>query len=145
MAKHRGEGRLEGDYEVGHSRPPKRTQFKPGHSGNPKGRPKGRKNIHTILEETLYRPVTITEKGRKRTVSAIEAMLLGVTQSALGGDLRAFEKITKHLSMVQAVSAEREAQEEGAAADPEHDAEVLAEFAQMIRDTDSRKPKGRKR
>jgi hypothetical protein len=145
MTRHRGESPSGGDYEVGHGRPPKRTQFKPGHSGNPKGRPKGRKNIHTILEETFYRPVTITENGRKRFVSAIEAVLLSVMQSALGGNLRAFEKITKHMSMLLAVNAEREALEEGAAADPETDAEVLAEFAQMIQDTNSEKPKGRKR
>ena len=49
------------DYEIGYGRPPKQTRFKPGQSGNPKGRPRGRKNVHTILEETLYRPVTITE------------------------------------------------------------------------------------
>lgn len=27
-------------YEVGYGRPPKATQFKPGQSGNPKGRPR---------------------------------------------------------------------------------------------------------
>ena len=29
------------DYDVGYARPPKATQFAPGKSGNPKGRPKG--------------------------------------------------------------------------------------------------------
>lgn len=28
------------DYEVGYKRPPREHQFKPGQSGNPKGRPK---------------------------------------------------------------------------------------------------------
>ena len=28
------------DYEVGYKKPPKEYQFKPGVSGNPKGRPK---------------------------------------------------------------------------------------------------------
>jgi hypothetical protein len=32
------------DYEVGKYRPPKHTQFKPGQSGNPKGR--RRKPVH---------------------------------------------------------------------------------------------------
>jgi hypothetical protein len=29
------------DYVVGHGRPPKATQFAPGKSGNPRGRPRG--------------------------------------------------------------------------------------------------------
>ena len=32
------------DDPVGYKTPPKNTQFQPGQSGNPKGRPKGTKN-----------------------------------------------------------------------------------------------------
>ena len=28
------------DYEIGYGKPPKQTRFKPGQSGNPRGRPK---------------------------------------------------------------------------------------------------------
>jgi hypothetical protein len=38
-----------GDYQVGYGKPPKHTQFKPGKSGNPQGRPKGTKNLKTDL------------------------------------------------------------------------------------------------
>ncbi len=41
------------DYKVGFRRPPLETRFKPGHSGNAKGRPKGIKNLKTELEEEL--------------------------------------------------------------------------------------------
>ena len=41
------------DYEVGYGKPPRKSQFKPGQSGNPKGRPKGRKGFSTILVEEL--------------------------------------------------------------------------------------------
>jgi hypothetical protein len=34
-----------GEYRVGYGRPPLNTRFKSGHSGNPKGRPKGSKSL----------------------------------------------------------------------------------------------------
>ena len=109
--------------------------WKPGQSGNPKGRPRGRKNIRTILEETLYKPVTITENGRKRKAPAIEALFLSLLRKSLDGDMRAFEKLTKQLPMLQAAMAADDAVEGGEAVDPETDAEALAEFATMIRET----------
>jgi hypothetical protein len=126
----------EGDYEVGYCRPPKRGRFKPGQLGNPKGRPKGRKNIRAIFEETLYKPVTVTENGRKSKVPAIKALLLRLLNKSLEGDLRALDKLLKQLPMLQAAMAADEAREGGEAVDPEADAEALAEFTRMIRESE---------
>jgi len=41
------------DYEVGYRKPPAKTRFKPGVSGNPHGRPKGASNFSTILDQEL--------------------------------------------------------------------------------------------
>ncbi|WP_345821102.1 DUF5681 domain-containing protein [Methylobacterium fujisawaense] len=40
------------DYEVGYRKPPRHTQFKPGTSGNRRGRPRRSKNIDTLFERT---------------------------------------------------------------------------------------------
>ena len=47
------------DYEIGYGRPPKSTRFKPGQSGNPKGRKKGSKNTYSILRDILNQKVTV--------------------------------------------------------------------------------------
>jgi Family of unknown function (DUF5681) len=76
-------------YEVGYGRPPKEHQFKPGRSGNPKGRPKGAQNEATILVNLLNRKIEIREAGRTRKVSVLEAVLLRFAEEALRGNPRA--------------------------------------------------------
>ena len=56
---------------VGYRRPPVNRQFKPGQSGNPKGRPKGSKNFVTTFAEVLSRPIKVRDRnnGKARRVS----------------------------------------------------------------------------
>jgi Family of unknown function (DUF5681) len=77
------------DYRVGYGRPPRQHQFKPGRSGNPKGRPKGAKNEETILNNLLNRKIEIREAGRARKVTVLEAVFLRFTEAALKGDAKA--------------------------------------------------------
>ena len=83
------------DYKVGFCRPPKHSRFKPGQSGNPKGRPKGSRNLDTIERDVLLKPVKVTEGGRSRTVTTYEAILLGLHQDALGGEIPAIDRLFK--------------------------------------------------
>jgi hypothetical protein len=78
-----------GDYEVGYRRPPKHSRWRPGQSGNLKGRPTGVRNLKTDVTATLKAPVKVTRDGRGRTVSTQEALLLRVREMALKGDPRA--------------------------------------------------------
>jgi hypothetical protein len=73
------------DSEVGFRRPPKATRFTKGQSGNPAGRPRGRRR-EAPYEAILGQMVTIREDGTTRRVTAAEAFLLKLTKSGLEGD-----------------------------------------------------------
>jgi hypothetical protein len=79
----------EGDERVGYRRPPKRTRFQPGQSGNPRGRPRGSRSLSDIVRKVVGQKVAITEKGVTRRVPRIEAILLRAAGDASRGDARA--------------------------------------------------------
>jgi len=78
------------DNEVGHGKPPKWTQFKPGQSGNPNGRPRrSPQPLSAIVLNTMTAPVAFREKGRKRKVPQYELTLKAAIEDAKTGDLDA--------------------------------------------------------
>jgi hypothetical protein len=83
----------ESDDQAGFKRPPKGTRFKPGRSGNPKGRPKGRRNLTSDLAALLKKRIPIRKDGELRHVSGQEALLLRLFEKAVGGDLKASAQI----------------------------------------------------
>ena len=88
-----GENAAEGSppYTVGYGRPPKAAQFKPGKSGNPKGRPKGRRDLEGEVREFFLAKVPIIEGGQRRYVSRFAAVYLSLWQNAMKGDVRAIK------------------------------------------------------
>ncbi len=62
--------------------PPKHTQFRKGTSGNPRGRPKGSKNLSTYLMEAARDQVTATVGGRTRTISKLQATTMQLATKA---------------------------------------------------------------
>lgn len=80
-------------YEIGFGRPPKHTQFRKGRSGNPKGRPKGSKNIFALVRRILEAKVTVKGPGGSHTVTKFEAALTQLVNSAANGDLRAIKEV----------------------------------------------------
>jgi Family of unknown function (DUF5681) len=80
-------------YAVGYRRPPKASQFRKGKSGNPKGRPKGSRNIGALLAEAIRQKVSVTENGKTRRMSAIEAMLRRLVNEAMRNDPAALKML----------------------------------------------------
>jgi Family of unknown function (DUF5681) len=83
------------DYVVGFGRPPMGSRFKPGISGNAKGRPKGHKNLKTLIWRAMTASISVQEGSSTRRVSKIEGVVLRQLQSALKGDDRAAMAVIK--------------------------------------------------
>lgn len=72
---------------AGFKNPPKHTQFKKGTSGNPRGRPRKRDDLNTVLERVLKRKVRIRDEERKIPIR--DALIWKLRELALQGDKQA--------------------------------------------------------
>src|SRR3954452_3102189 len=78
---------------VGYKRPPDHTRFRPGQSGNPRGRPKRHRNLATDLREELAQLIPIREDGKARRVTKQRAFVKRLIQRAVNGDARAVNSL----------------------------------------------------
>lgn len=75
--------------DIGYGKPPKSGQFAKGRSGNPKGRAKGTRNFTTVVGEVMREKVVVTKHGKRRSITAMEAVLQRLMMNALQGDAKA--------------------------------------------------------
>jgi hypothetical protein len=87
---------------VGYGKPPKATQFKKGRSGNPAGRPKGKLNVATVVQQALSAPVVVNEGGRRVVRTKFEISMTQLANQAAGGDLHAIRMLLPLASMADA-------------------------------------------
>jgi hypothetical protein len=80
-------------YAVGFGRPPKYAQFKPGQSGNPKGRSPQSRNFKTMVNKVLGEQVQIREGGQIRRMPKIEALFRTMMSRAFKGDPKAMASL----------------------------------------------------
>lgn len=125
-----------GAFAVGYGRPPQASRFKPGQSGNPRGRPKGAKGVGAVLRTRLLAKVTITENGRRRQITVLEALIAKLIKGAFDGDSRSVDKLTKLFPLLDEELAEETRAARSAEAadqvDAARDRAVLDEFAKLL-------------
>lgn len=90
------------DYAVGYGKPPREHQFLPNVSGNPKGRPKGSKNISSIIKKALEQRVTVVRNNRRMKISKIEAAMEQQVNKAVNGDRHAAKLVLEMLYQSEA-------------------------------------------
>jgi hypothetical protein len=79
--------------KVGYGNPPEETRFVKGKSGNPKGRPKGRKNFSTMLQTISRERIPVTVNGRVKYMTKLEACIHQLSNKAASGDMRAIREL----------------------------------------------------
>ena len=121
------------DYKVGYGKPPRGTQFLSGKSGNPKGRPKGSKNIATLFNQITLQLIQVKENGRTKTMTRLEAVLLQMTNRALSGDPRTMREFVQFSRLFQ----EAESNEPRTSEPSERDAAVMASLLRRMKRTES--------
>ena len=90
---------------VGKGKPPKHTRFRKGTSGNLKGRPKGSKNLGTIIMDAANAQVTATIDGKPRKISKLVAAAMQLATKAAGGDQRAMGGFLDWVDEIEARAA----------------------------------------
>ncbi len=73
--------------DVGYMNPPEHTRFKKGKSGNPRGRPRKREDLNTVLQRVLNRKVRVKDNDRKLPIR--DALIWKLRELALQGDKQA--------------------------------------------------------
>ncbi len=116
-------------YEVGYQKPPKRTRFQPGQSGNPRGRPKGRLSTSAALERELNQPVTIKENGVTRTITKRDAILKQLVNKAASGDPKTLQILLSHLQIAE----EAASSDPVSVVSPEIDDALMAGISRRLR------------
>ncbi|WP_022698123.1 DUF5681 domain-containing protein [Euryhalocaulis caribicus] len=95
------------DYDIGYGKPPVHTRFKPGVSGNPRGRPRRAKNqapalneerLKDIILQEAYRSITVRDGAQNVSVPMAQAVMRSLAVNAAKGDHRSQRLFSELLS-----------------------------------------------
>jgi hypothetical protein len=75
--------------EVGYGKPPQATRFRAGQSGNPRGRPKGSKNLALVIQRDGRQLVKVNGPRGARSITKLEVVVMQLSNLAAQGNLPA--------------------------------------------------------
>ena len=79
---------------IGYKRPPKHTQFRPGRSGNPRGRPKAVASFRSDFTAEMRERVTVRDdNGRSHRISKQRALIQMLFSAALKNERSAVSAV----------------------------------------------------
>jgi Family of unknown function (DUF5681) len=125
------------DQASGRGKPPAHAQFKKGSSGNPRGRPKGSKNLTNALLDAAREEIVISENGRRRRISKGEAAAKQLVNRAASGDPKAVTQLLDRIARLEAAAGAKR---------PTHviddrDQQVITELYRRMKEVDKDKDK----
>jgi hypothetical protein len=117
------------EYVVGYTKPPLQTRFQKGRSGNPTGRPRGKKNMSTLLSAALDASIIVVENGRRKKITKREAIVTQLVNKSASADLKATQIV---LALLQDVEARADGSADPAAL-TETDLEIIQRIQARLR------------
>jgi hypothetical protein len=120
------------DYTVGYGRPPLASRFSRGRSGNPAGRPKGSRNVSSVIAAALSERVVVTQNGRRRSITKLEAACTQMANKAASGDRQAAKLI---IDLLHQAEARDEARAGGASVGADQRRETDAAILAAVRES----------
>ena len=84
---------------VGYKRPPSHTRFKPGKSGNPRGRPRRKVNMSESLNQALDDKIVLTGFGK--TLTGMEAFVQSIVDRVLQGDAKGIPALMRLFNLTE--------------------------------------------
>lgn len=115
-------------YEVGYGKPPKASQFRPGQSGNSKGKRKRPKTAADLVDKLFHQKVDVNIGGRTKRLPLLEVILRTHTSKAAKGDQASTRLLLELLKSHQERNADTTA-----SILPESDSdEIIAAFLEQM-------------
>jgi len=118
--------------KAGYGKPPKDTQFKPGRSGNPNGRPKKKQtSAASVLQEVFLAETEVVLGGRKVMMPRLAVLAERTWQCAASGDQKAMADMIKLLPYLKNDSAADTGSVDQAQFDQDRERQLLEEVARL--------------